>query len=98
MVPFQIKTTPPYCVFFSWYLNNECNYKCIYCKPQDIKTAFISVDKWIEIWDGIYAQYGSGHIHISGGEPFIYPNFIELITLISKKHTLEFSTNCNDPH
>lgn len=87
------RSIPPYCVFFSWYLNNECNYKCSFCKPQDIKTVFVDINKWIEVWDGIYDRYESCHIHISGGEPFIYPNFIELITRLSKKHTLEFSTN-----
>lgn len=87
------KYLPPYCVFFSWYLNNECNYRCSYCKPQDIKTVFAGVDKWFAIWDDIYNKYGSCHIHISGGEPFIYPDFIKLITGLSKKHTLEFSTN-----
>ncbi len=83
----------PHKVFFSWYLNNECNYKCSYCKPENIETIFISVDKWVEIWDRIYNEYGSCHIHISGGEPFIYPNFIELVKRLSEKHTLEFSTN-----
>jgi len=84
---------PPNKVFFSWYINNECNYKCSFCCPQDIKTAPVSLDRWIEIWDGIYDRYGECHIHISGGEPFIYPNFIRLIASLSKKHTLEFSTN-----
>jgi len=83
----------PYCVFFSWYLNNECNYQCSYCKPQDIKTVFIKTEKWIDIWSEIYQRYGSCHIHISGGEPFLYPNFMKLITALSKQHTLEFSTN-----
>lgn len=92
-IPNLWTSTPPYCVFFTWYLNNECNYKCSYCKPQDIKTIFIGIDKWINIWDGIYDKYGGCHIHISGGEPFIYPDFIELITRLSKKHTLEFSSN-----
>lgn len=83
----------PHRVFFSWYLNNECNYKCSFCKPEDIKTRFIGVDKWVDIWDKIYDDYGGCHIHISGGEPFIYPGFIELIARLSEKHTLEFSTN-----
>lgn len=87
------KSIPPYKVFFSWYLNNECNYKCSFCKPQDIKTRFIKVGDWVEIWDKVYGNYGESHIHISGGEPFIYPGFIDLITGLSRKHTLEFSTN-----
>lgn len=88
-----VEATPPYCVFFSWYLNNECNYQCSFCKPQDIKTVFAGTDRWIEIWERIYDKYGSCHIHISGGEPFIYPNFIKLISRLSEKHTLEFSSN-----
>lgn len=83
----------PYCVFFSWYINNECNYKCSYCKPQDIKTVFADINRWMGIWGAIYDKYGSCHIHISGGESFIYPDFIELIARLSKRHTLEFSTN-----
>jgi MoaA/NifB/PqqE/SkfB family radical SAM enzyme len=84
---------PPHRVFFSWYINNECNYKCSFCNPQNYKTVTIGPDKWVAIWDEIYERYGECHIHISGGEPFIYPRFIELITCLSKKHTLEFSTN-----
>lgn len=87
------KSIPPYKVFFSWYINNECNYKCSFCSPQDIKTVMLGLDRWIAIWDGIYEKYGECHIHISGGEPFLYPKFMELITSLSKKHTLEFSTN-----
>ena len=86
-------SVPPYAVFFSWYLNNECNYNCSFCKPLDYKTADVKLEKWFAIWDSIYDRYGSCHLHISGGEPFIYPRFIELITYLSRKHTLEFSTN-----
>lgn len=84
---------PPYRVFFSWYINNDCNYKCSYCKPQDIKEVYLKIEKWLEIWQDIYERYGTCQIHISGGEPFIYPDFLKLIIDISKIHTLEFSTN-----
>jgi len=84
---------PPYCVFFSWYINNECDYKCTYCKPQNIKTVFVDVKEWMDVWDGIYQKYGSCNLHFSGGEPFMYPKFMDLITALAKRHTLEFSTN-----
>lgn len=84
---------PPYRVFFSWYINTECDYKCSYCKPEDLKTAFVDVKKWIDVWDEVYNKYGSCNIHFSGGEPFLYPRFMKLIKKLSKKHTLEFSTN-----
>lgn len=83
----------PYQVFFSWYINNECNYKCSYCLPENIKTINIKMERWFEIWDKIFDRYGCCHIDISGGEPFLYPSFIELIKYLSQKHTLQFSTN-----
>ena len=51
------------------------------------------IDKWIKIWNKIYEKCGSCHIHFSGGEPFTYPDFLDFIIELSKKHTLEFSTN-----
>ena len=47
----------------------------------------------MEIWDDIFERYGSGHIHVSGGEPFTYPSFIDLVAYLTKKHTVEFDTN-----
>jgi len=41
----------------------------------------------------MFKRYGSCHIHLSGGEPSIYPHFGKLITELSQKHTLEISTN-----
>jgi molybdenum cofactor biosynthesis enzyme MoaA len=74
-------------------MNIECNYNCSYCKPLSYKTTFLCYEKWIDIWQDIYERYGSCHIHISGGEPFIYPDFFKLISELIKMHTLEFSTN-----
>jgi organic radical activating enzyme len=87
------KLIPPHRVFFSWYISNVCNYKCSFCTPENIKTISVDLEQWVIIWDGIYDRYGECHIHISGGEPFIYPKFMELIACLSRKHTLEFSTN-----
>lgn len=84
---------PPYRVFFTWYINNECNYKCSYCTPEKIKTINVKIERWFEIWDEIFYRYGCCQIDISGGEPFLYPSFIKLIRYLSQKHTLQFSTN-----
>ena len=44
-------------------------------------------------WKRAYDKYGSFRIEITGGEPFIYPNFIELVKLLSSIHTVKITTN-----
>lgn len=99
------KSIAPHYVFITWDIHYGCNYNCMYCntpkpwhKPGNWerdrdKVIYPGVDKWIEVWEDIYKRYGSCEIHITGGEPFIYPSFMELITHLSKVHTLEIITN-----
>jgi MoaA/NifB/PqqE/SkfB family radical SAM enzyme len=93
------RKTPPYKVFFTWEITYECNYRCTYChapkpwNPNTRKTVYPGIKKWIDIWKKIYDDYGETEMVISGGEPFIYPNFIELVSKISQMHIIEFCTN-----
>ena len=95
-MPIPRYSLPPYKVFFTWDINRECNYRCSYCKQAETGDSVyphLGTVRLVEIWDDIFERYGSCHIHISGGEPFIYPNFMELIEQLVEIHTLEFSTN-----
>jgi organic radical activating enzyme len=99
------KSISPNYVFITWDIHYGCNYNCTYCntpKPWNPpgswergrdKVVYPGIQKWIKIWEDIYKLYGSCEIHITGGEPFIYPSFMELITHLSKIHTLEIITN-----
>lgn len=86
-------------VFFTWDIHYQCNYYCTYCflhfEPQssDIKTKYLGLREWVNIWEDIYKRYGPSQISITGGEPFTYPDFIDLIAELQKLHTFEFSTN-----
>jgi MoaA/NifB/PqqE/SkfB family radical SAM enzyme len=86
-------------VFFTWDIHYSCNYNCTYCflnfepETKNIKAAYLSKDRWVKIWRDIYVRYGSCHIAITGGEPFIYPDFTDLIQELSEMHSFEFSTN-----
>lgn len=90
---------PTHKVFFTWELTFECNYRCSYChapkpwNPGARKTLYPGVRKWTQIWENIYDNYGECEMVVSGGEPFIYPDFMELAIRISKFHILEFCTN-----
>lgn len=86
-------------VNFQWVLHENCNYQCPYCwnhdKPQETakETVYFSVKEWLKIWNNIYDKYGSCKISVSGGEPSIYPSFIELVKELSRKHLLGIVTN-----
>ncbi|MFH1283898.1 MAG: radical SAM protein, partial [bacterium] len=87
---------PPYRVYWNWDITYECNYKCSYCifwKEHKERYPYVEIDKCRKIWDGIFEKYGCCHIRLSGGEPFVYPHFIELIAMLSKKHTVDVTTN-----
>lgn len=94
------KSLKPGKVFITWDITYKCNYKCSYChyggakdSCEPCETVYPGTDKWVEIWTDIYERYGSCQIHIVGGEPFYYPDFMNLIVKLSKIHTWECSTN-----
>ncbi len=87
---------------FTWNIHYDCNYRCPYCffegKWEDYRTknVYIKVEEWFEYWRRIYKNYGCCFILITGGEPFIYPNFIELIEELSHIHyPINISTNAS---
>jgi MoaA/NifB/PqqE/SkfB family radical SAM enzyme len=86
-------------VFFTWDIHYLCNYKCSYCffaNKWDImakENIYLGIDELSRVWEGIYYRYGPCHIHISGGEPSIYPGFIDLISSLSNYHSIEIDTN-----
>jgi organic radical activating enzyme len=90
---------PPNRCFYTWDIHYECNFRCSYCffcdswEEEKKKNRYPGLEKWKQIWDDIYKRYGDGHIHISGGEPFCYPDILELTQHLIKNFTVEFDTN-----
>jgi len=82
-----------------WDIHYKCNYRCPYCWFENdlsiryLKVRPISSQEWIERWNYIHDKYGPVHIEITGGEPFVYDNFIYLVKEISKRHTIRITTN-----
>jgi MoaA/NifB/PqqE/SkfB family radical SAM enzyme len=85
--------------YLVWNIHYACNYRCPYCwwygKWQNLAklNRYLSVEEWTKYWSNIYNKYGCVRIEVSGGEPFIYPNFKELVLELSKMHTLVITTN-----
>jgi MoaA/NifB/PqqE/SkfB family radical SAM enzyme len=81
----------------TWQINNLCNYNCTYCghyvnddpdvykySPEHIVDCFNKKDR---TW----------HIIITGGEPFLYKNIIELTKLLTARHYISLNTNLSLP-
>ncbi len=82
-----------------WDIHYKCNYRCPYCwfendfNSRHLKVKDIPTKEWIKRWNHVYDRYGTAHIEITGGEPFIYDNFVYLVKEISKHHTIRVTTN-----
>jgi MoaA/NifB/PqqE/SkfB family radical SAM enzyme len=85
---------------FTWNIHYECNYRCPYCffdgKWAEYKkrNIYLSPEEWMKRWKNIHEKYGRCYILITGGEPFIYPGFIDLLEGLSQIHyPINISTN-----
>lgn len=88
-------------VWFEWNITYHCNFRCPYCffdgkwEEYGPRTVFKSPQEWIALWKRIEKMYGEVFLVISGGEPFSYPGFIEMIAEVSKMHYMNISTNAS---
>jgi len=87
---------------FTWNIHYACNYRCPYCffegrwAEYEKRNIYLSVKEWMGYWKNVYDKYGRCYMLITGGEPFIYPNFIDLIAELSKLHyPINISTNAS---
>ncbi len=87
---------------FTWNIVYNCNYRCSYCffegkwEEYSKRNIYLSVDRWMEYWSRIYEKYGCCYILITGGEPFTYPHFIDLIVRLSQMHyPINISSNAS---
>lgn len=87
---------------FTWNIHYSCNYRCPYCffagkwQAYKLRNVYFSVDELMRYWKRIYELYGRCYMLITGGEPFTYPDFIDLIGQLSEIHyPINISTNAS---
>ena len=98
--PFETERThtPSRSIVFQWHITERCNLRCAHCYQEDYQATELPFQKLIEITkqfkallDTLGRQTGvnqsRGHINITGGEPFIRRDFLDL---------LEFFTSCRE--
>jgi MoaA/NifB/PqqE/SkfB family radical SAM enzyme len=78
-----------------WFLLWTCNYRCPYCfvSPDQLGSK-IKVSATPEEWAAAFDATGKRWlIQMTGGEPTIYPGFIELCETLTKRHLISLNSN-----
>ncbi len=93
--PLLPRRAPPYKVHWNWEIILPCNYRCRYCVVHNESASFLTlpVEDWRKIWSRMFHLYGCCQVRFAGGEPTIYPGFIDLVAMILEMHTVDITTN-----
>lgn len=83
-------------------VTDHCNYRCTYCRPEDDKSNSKRLDilsyEEISRLVGIFANLGVYKVRITGGEPLLRKDIVQLIGLINQHKTITdipLSTNAH---
>src|SRR3954463_3148155 len=72
-------------------VTDRCNFRCVYCVPED-GVAWLpreSILNFEEIWEGARAAiefHAFRRFKLTGGEPTVRHNFVELVRMIRRIH------------
>ncbi|HPS21165.1 MAG TPA: radical SAM protein [Candidatus Omnitrophota bacterium] len=90
-----MKHEPEYRVY--WHLNDKCNFRCGYCfyVPEKLAKENPACGKFppARIKESFDSTGKTWHVHMSGGEPFLYPDFTAMCAELSKTHFISMNTN-----
>ena len=78
-----------------FYLLYTCNYRCAYCffQPETLGQKIVihaDHDRWSEAFDRTGKPW---LIHITGGEPSLYPQFAMLCQKLTQRHCISLNSN-----
>ena len=86
-----------YDLYSTWELNRFCNFRCPYCHPLIRATRnniFLKGhDNIAKIVEAFNKTQKIWLVHMTGGEPFMHPNFIELCQGLAEQHYISINTN-----
>jgi len=84
-----------YQVEADWHLLNTCNYRCDYCFFSDeFLSAKLSAVASSEEWTRSFDKSGlTWLLHLTGGEPSLYPDFAGLCASLTKRHFISVNSN-----
>ncbi|TVM19999.1 radical SAM protein [Oceanidesulfovibrio indonesiensis] len=79
--------------YLMWNMTRKCNFRCHYCYyPHDNSPVQenLPVDRLRQFLDGTGREWVVG---MTGGEPFLYPNFVDLCAALTETHKVSVDTN-----
>ncbi|MBN1571077.1 MAG: radical SAM protein [Acidobacteria bacterium] len=88
--------TIQYDILADWLINAYCNYACEYCPQVRTKShrkksaGRTDIDAMADFFDSTNLTW---LIHMSGGEPFLHPEFVSLCRLLTKNHYISVNSN-----
>ena len=91
--------TMNYTIEADWHLLDTCNYRCGYCffgsetLGAKLRT-FADPIGWSSAFDATEAIW---LLHMTGGEPSIYPGFVELCERLTTRHFISLNSNLTHP-
>jgi MoaA/NifB/PqqE/SkfB family radical SAM enzyme len=81
-----------------WHILNTCNYRCSYCffSPEFLGGklhVFAEPEQWRQAFDATGYRW---LLHITGGEPSVYPEFVKLCEGLTRKHYISVNSNLSN--
>jgi len=95
ITPYPPKKPRKYDIEADWILMSTCNFRCQYCywDATDLGRKIsppASVEKLASFFDNTGFIW---NLHLTGGEPFHYPRFVELCRLLTHNHIISINSN-----
>jgi len=82
----------------SWLLNLLCNYECAYCSSrahtEHPLVGQLTPEQYLDFFNSTGKTW---MIHLTGGEPFFYPDFLRLCQKLTSRHYISINSNLSAP-
>ena len=81
-------------------LTDHCNLRCVYCMPEDMTfrpNAEMLQDDEILLLTRVFADLGFDKIRLTGGEPTVRANIVEIVRGIADRRIVTFHYTLRDP-
>lgn len=89
---------------FTWDIGYLCNFNCPYCfhtaersAPHEPQAPLPSPEEAVSAWRRVHDLFGAAKVCITGGEPFLFPAFADVLSGISAFHFVHVTTNMSLP-
>ena len=78
-----------------WILLDTCNYRCAYCfSPPEVLARKLRPVATVDEWRDAFNALGRAcMVHMTGGEPTIYPEFPKLCAAVTERHFISLNSN-----